>query len=146
MKCAYCGAENPDDKKFCGYCGAPLRQAEGIEMRWRKPLARQISLVIVVASVASILISLGFNSAAEDLKREGILLHDYGLGEVSSEFFDIAWLFGWLGIMGMFSAGFAYLLSLPVPRKVKQGPQREAAEGAPSSGEETDDSGSGRTP
>ena len=27
MQCASCGAQNPEGKKFCGECGAPLRPA-----------------------------------------------------------------------------------------------------------------------
>lgn len=31
MKCPICGCENPDDYKFCHYCGSPLNLNESID-------------------------------------------------------------------------------------------------------------------
>ena len=30
MNCKKCGSENPDDKKFCGECGAKLKKSDDI--------------------------------------------------------------------------------------------------------------------
>jgi len=113
MKCPNCGAENPEGKKFCGDCGSPLN---GLSAKWQVRIAKQIATVILLISVLLIIIGLGFNSASEDVSRA----YTYGDGPVGSELLDLAWLFAWLGIIGFLVAGFAYLFSLPTPKKERK--------------------------
>ncbi len=111
MKCPNCGAENPDEKKFCGDCGSPLKAVDGLSAKWKKSLAKQTASIIILISVLLIIIGLGFNDRGEDLGRV------FGLHEVGTSFVSLAWFFGFLGIAGFFVAGLAYLLTLPIPRK-----------------------------
>jgi drug/metabolite transporter (DMT)-like permease len=60
MKCYFCGAENPDSKKFCGDCGKPLepRKIGGkiiAESDWRGFVAGfivAVSFLLVYYSMA----------------------------------------------------------------------------------------------
>jgi len=112
LKCSYCGSENPDDKKFCGDCGSPLKTEESPRISWQKRLARQTAYIIILISILLIIIGFGFKDQADAIPSFEALL---GIALI-----NIAWLFGLLGIAGFLVAGLAYLFSLPIPVKKKQ--------------------------
>jgi len=111
LKCSYCGSENPDDKRFCGDCGSPLKSGATPFTSLQKGVARKIGYIFASMSILLILIGLGFKNQAD-----GFLIHDTVL---SHTLLNIAWLFGLLGVAGFFVSGLAYLLSLPMPAKKK---------------------------
>jgi predicted nucleic acid-binding Zn ribbon protein len=113
MKCLVCGAENPEGRTFCGDCGSPFDAVEGMSAKWQKRLAGRTAILIALISVLLIVIGWGFLRASNDLD------YYYGsdISHVAHSFYDLAWLFGLLGIAGFFIAGFAYLLALPLPKK-----------------------------
>ena len=115
MKCPNCGAENPEGRTFCGDCGSPFDAVEGLSAKWQKRLAGRTAILIALISLLLIVIGLGFLRASNDLDHYGS-----DIGHVAHSFNDLAWFFGWLGVVGFFIAGLAYLLSLPIPKKEKE--------------------------
>jgi predicted nucleic acid-binding Zn ribbon protein len=94
MKCPVCGAENPDDKKFCGECGSELQSAGGLNIRYQRRQARQIACVFVLIAVLLIVIGIGIKSQAGEINEY------YGFGEVGHVLYNVAWLFALLGVAG----------------------------------------------
>lgn len=54
MKCGNCGAENSEDLKFCGDCGAPL--SKQTEPQQRSRLRSEISLVVIALIVIGVVL------------------------------------------------------------------------------------------
>lgn len=120
MKCASCGAENPDDKRFCGDCGSPLKSGESLSIKLKKRIAYQTAVVIALVSVLLMVIGLGFLGEANHLDAWG-----GDVAMVGHSFFNLAWFFGWLGVAGFVIAGLALLFSYPTlksEKKVKSEP------------------------
>jgi len=111
VECPNCGAENPEEKKYCGDCGLPLGAVGDMAAKWQRRLAKQTAYIIILISVLLIYIGLGFNATGEDLRRV------YGYFYAGSALVHLAWFLGLSGIGGFFVAGLAYLLSLPIPKK-----------------------------
>ncbi|OGS56338.1 MAG: hypothetical protein A3K60_08320 [Euryarchaeota archaeon RBG_19FT_COMBO_56_21] len=88
---------------------------EGLSAKWQKRLAGRTAILIALISLLLIVIGLGFLRASNDLDHYGS-----DIGHVAHSFNDLAWFFGWLGVVGFFIAGLAYLLSLPIPKKEKE--------------------------
>jgi hypothetical protein len=116
MKCAKCGAENPDDKNFCGDCGLPIKPVEEPGVKLQRRLNKETALVIILISVLLMIIGLGFLRAANYLNDKSIDI-DY----VAHSFYNLAWFFGWLGVAGFFIAELILWFSNPTRKKEKKG-------------------------
>lgn len=115
MKCSYCESENAEDGKFCGECGFPLKSTEAPLIRWQKRMAKQTAIIIALISILLLVIAFGIKSQGDEIHQ----YFEFG-NPVSHAFYNTAWLVALLGIAGFFIAGFAYLLSLPIPVTKKE--------------------------
>ncbi len=110
-RCRYCGFENPDSNRFCSDCGSPLKTTEGVAPYWQKRLAVQTAYIFMAISTLLIIIGLGIKGQADAL--------DHFEGTIKASLWNLALLFGVLGIVGFLVAGLAYLFSLPTPSTKK---------------------------
>ncbi len=114
MKCPACGADNPDDKRFCGDCGSQLGQREAMNVLWQKRLAKQTGLIFVSISVLLIIIALGIKGQSDSLSS-----YTLEFTALKHALHEIAVFLGWLGVIGFLVSGLAYLFSLPTPPRKK---------------------------
>ncbi|MBU0685527.1 MAG: zinc ribbon domain-containing protein [Thermoplasmatota archaeon] len=116
MKCANCGAENPDDKRFCGDCGSPFKPREAPGIKLQRRLDKETAFIIILIFVLLIIIGFGFLRAANYLNDKGIEIQ-----YVAHSFYNLAWFFGWHGVAGFFMAELALWFSNPTRKKEKKG-------------------------
>lgn len=73
MKCPNCGSENPDDKKFCGECGATLPQPvkpsqAQVAPSWVRSNWKLLTSVIVVLIVVLAIVGLIYSQPWSKIK------------------------------------------------------------------------------
>jgi len=80
MKCPMCGAENPNDRKFCGDCGSilvpslPVQPVQAVVERPKPPYQIKVNLYCLVGAIMGVL----------TLFMPWALLHDTHLDETTN--------------------------------------------------------------